>query len=206
MSETNKSILSHVSIGTNDFDRAAAFYDKVMPAARLPAHRWNIPDAVAYGKAVPGILGPGTPIDGHPATIGNGVHISFTRRTQADAVNAFHAAALEAGAVRNEGEPGAEAALWACLITVASCATPMGTRSRRCIGMLRPVLRRRRRQGSEGGCAGGGALPGAIAETHCCLLTLVYKIRHAAFDIRTHVQHILCNRNTLSLEPELIPC
>ena len=32
MSETNRSILSHVSIGTNDFDRAAAFYDKVMPA------------------------------------------------------------------------------------------------------------------------------------------------------------------------------
>ena len=52
MSETNKSILSHVSIGTNDFARAAAFYDRVMPALgcrRMAEH----PGAVAYGKEYP---------------------------------------------------------------------------------------------------------------------------------------------------------
>jgi len=31
MSDDIPSILSHVSIGTNDFDRAVAFYDLVMP-------------------------------------------------------------------------------------------------------------------------------------------------------------------------------
>src|SRR3954462_5330154 len=91
------------------------------------------------------------------------------------------------------------------LITVASFVTPMGTRSRRCIGMPKPVLRRRRRGASERSCAGvagGGGLPGAIAETQCCSFTVVYKIRHTVFDIRTHLQHILCIARRCPLEPE----
>jgi predicted enzyme related to lactoylglutathione lyase len=31
MTDENPSILSHVSIGTNNFARAVAFYDKVLP-------------------------------------------------------------------------------------------------------------------------------------------------------------------------------
>jgi catechol 2,3-dioxygenase-like lactoylglutathione lyase family enzyme len=102
MSETNKSIPPHVSIGTNDFDRASVFYDKVMPALgcrRIEEH----PGAVAYGKEFPEFWVQ-VPVNGHPATIGNGIHISFVADSK-DTVNAFHAAALEAGAV-NEGEPG----------------------------------------------------------------------------------------------------
>jgi catechol 2,3-dioxygenase-like lactoylglutathione lyase family enzyme len=102
MSETNKSILPHVSIGTNDFDRAAAFYDKVMPTLgcrRIEEH----PGAVAYGKESPEFWVQ-VPVNGHPAMIGNGIHISFLADSAAS-VNAFHAAALEAGAM-NEGEPG----------------------------------------------------------------------------------------------------
>ncbi len=30
MADHNPSIMHHISIGTNDFDRAVAFYDKVM--------------------------------------------------------------------------------------------------------------------------------------------------------------------------------
>jgi len=102
MSETNKNILPHVSIGTNDLDRAAAFYDKVMPA--LGCRRIEeLPGAVTYGKQFPEFRVQ-VPVDGHPATIGNGVHISFLADSR-ESVNAFHAAALEAGAV-NEGEPG----------------------------------------------------------------------------------------------------
>ena len=81
MSETNKSILSHVSIGTNDFDRAAAFYDKVMPALgcrRIEQH----PGAVAYGKEFPEFWVQ-VPVNGHPATIGNGIHISFLANSAA---------------------------------------------------------------------------------------------------------------------------
>jgi catechol 2,3-dioxygenase-like lactoylglutathione lyase family enzyme len=102
MSETNKSTLPHVSIGTNDFDRAAAFYDKVMPA--LGCHRIEEhPGAVAYGKESPEFRVQ-VPVNGHPAVIGNGIHISFVADSK-DTVNAFHTAALEAGAA-NEGAPG----------------------------------------------------------------------------------------------------
>jgi len=31
----NPSMLSHISIGTNDFERAIAFYDAVLPTFRL---------------------------------------------------------------------------------------------------------------------------------------------------------------------------
>ncbi len=44
------------------------------------------------------------PIDGAPATVGNGTHLAFFA-TSREAVDAFHAAALEAGAT-DDGAPG----------------------------------------------------------------------------------------------------
>jgi catechol 2,3-dioxygenase-like lactoylglutathione lyase family enzyme len=102
MSGSDTNIPSPVSIGTNDFERAAAFYDKVMPALgcrRIEEH----PGAVAYGKEFPEFRVQ-VPVDGKPATIGNGVHVSFLADS-IDAVNAFYAAALETGAAEG-GVPG----------------------------------------------------------------------------------------------------
>jgi catechol 2,3-dioxygenase-like lactoylglutathione lyase family enzyme len=98
----NPSILSHVSIGTNDFARALRFYDRVLPALgckRIMEH----PGAAAYGKLYPEFWVQ-TPIDGGPASIGNGTHVGFVAPTK-DAVHAFYDAALAAGAT-GEGEPG----------------------------------------------------------------------------------------------------
>lgn len=56
MSDEKFNILSHVSLGTNDFERAVAFYDKVLPilgCRRIMAH----PGAVAYGKQFPRSFG-----------------------------------------------------------------------------------------------------------------------------------------------------
>ncbi|WP_338873327.1 VOC family protein [Myxococcus stipitatus] len=102
MSGDNPSILSHVSIGTNDFARAVAFYDRVM--ATLGYGRvLDFPNAVAYGKQFPEFWVQ-TPLDGSRANVGNGTHFGFIA-TSKQAVNAFHEAALAAGAT-NDGAPG----------------------------------------------------------------------------------------------------
>jgi catechol 2,3-dioxygenase-like lactoylglutathione lyase family enzyme len=101
-SNDNPSILSHVSIGTNNFEQAIAFYDAVLltlGCQRLMNHL----DAVAYGKQYPEFW-VNAPIDGQPATVGNGTHIGFIAPTKA-AVHAFYAAALAAGG-QEEGAPG----------------------------------------------------------------------------------------------------
>ena len=105
MADTNPSCLSHVSLGTNQFDQAVAFYDQVLPTLgckRILAH----PGAVAYGREYPEFWVQ-TPIDGQPATVGNGTHFGFVAPDKA-AVHAFYQAALDAGAV-GEGEPGPRA-------------------------------------------------------------------------------------------------
>jgi catechol 2,3-dioxygenase-like lactoylglutathione lyase family enzyme len=102
MTDVNPSILSHVSVGTNDFDRAVQFYDRVLASLnvkRLMEH----PGAVAYGKVYPEFWVQ-TPIDGKAAAVGNGTHIGFFATSKAE-VDAFYRAALAAGA-KEDGAPG----------------------------------------------------------------------------------------------------
>ncbi len=102
MSGENPSVLSHVSIGTNDFERACKFYDAVLPALgcrRIMQH----PGAVAYGRRFPEFWVQ-SPVDGKRATVGNGTHIGFVAATK-DAVRGFYDAALKAGA-GDDGTPG----------------------------------------------------------------------------------------------------
>jgi catechol 2,3-dioxygenase-like lactoylglutathione lyase family enzyme len=96
------SIMSHVSIGTNDFDRAVAFYDRVLETlgyGRILEH----PGAVAWGSSFPEFWVQ-APIDGRPATVGNGSHFGFIAPDKVS-VHAFHEAALAVGAT-DEGAPG----------------------------------------------------------------------------------------------------
>ncbi|TLX62251.1 VOC family protein [Stutzerimonas nosocomialis] len=100
--DSNPSILSHVSLGTNRFDEAAAFYDKVLSTLgcrRVLEH----PGAVAWGRDYPEFWLQ-RPLDGRPSSCGNGTHVGFIANDRA-AVDAFHAAALAAGAT-DEGAPG----------------------------------------------------------------------------------------------------
>lgn len=102
MTTQNPSILSHVSLGTACFDEAVAFYDKVLAplgCTRVLEH----PGAVAWGREFPEFWIQ-TPIDGAPASAGNGTHIGFFAADRA-AVDAFYRAAIAAGA-RDEGAPG----------------------------------------------------------------------------------------------------
>ncbi|OZG74982.1 glyoxalase [Hahella sp. CCB-MM4] len=102
MSDDSPSIISHVSIGTNQFEKAAAFYDKVLGAIgcrRIMEH----PGSIAYGKQYPEFWLQ-TPLNGEPATVGNGFHIGFMVPSK-ERVDAFYQAAVDAGA-SGEGEPG----------------------------------------------------------------------------------------------------
>lgn len=105
MTDANPSILSHVSIGTRDFERATRFYDAVL--ATLDCRRiMEHPGAVAYGRVYPEFWVQ-LPIDGKPASIGNGTHFGFFAASRAQ-VDAFHAAGIAAGAT-DDGAPGSRA-------------------------------------------------------------------------------------------------
>lgn len=102
MSDDNPSILSHVSVGTNHFDRARAFYDAVLPTLNIGVVMEH-PGAVAYGRQYPEFW-VCTPHDGRPASVGNGFHLGFFAASR-EQVDAFHQAALRAGA-SCDGPPG----------------------------------------------------------------------------------------------------
>ena len=94
--------ISHMSLGVKDVAKAAAFYDAVL--ATLGVTRIMAVDgAIAYGRAYPDFW-INLPLDNKPATIGNGSHVAFAARTQAE-VDAFYAEALKQGAT-DEGAPG----------------------------------------------------------------------------------------------------
>ena len=100
--DSNPSAISHVSLGSNRYPQACAFYDAVLAPLgirRLMEHA----DAAAYGKAFPEFWIQ-APIDGRPATVGNGTHVGFMAADRAQ-VDAFWQAALAAGA-QPDGPPG----------------------------------------------------------------------------------------------------
>ncbi len=100
----NNTVLSHITLGTNDYDSASRFYDAVL--APLGFNRVPKPDGkpplYAKNGEMPHIY-LYKPYDGRPATWGNGTHIAFLAESR-DIVNAFHAAALNSGG-SDEGEP-----------------------------------------------------------------------------------------------------
>ena len=88
-----------------DIDRAAAFYDAVLSTLGL-ARRKQRPGAIGYGPA-----SRAAPVfwilarrPQNSASAGFGLHVSFQAPDRAS-VDAFHAAALRAGA-RDQGSPG----------------------------------------------------------------------------------------------------
>lgn len=99
----NPSIISHVSLGTSDLKRAAAFYDAVLAAIGAKRVFEHEGAAIAWGRMFPEFW-VGLPHDGGRAESANGVHMAFFARNRAE-VDAFHAAGLANGAT-DDGAPG----------------------------------------------------------------------------------------------------
>lgn len=99
------SVISHITLGTNNRERSAKFYDAVLGAlgfSRLPKPPEK-PLAYERDGQMPTIY-IYTPEDGRPATWGNGTHVAFVAQTRAQ-VHSFHEAAVSLAGMC-EGEPG----------------------------------------------------------------------------------------------------
>jgi catechol 2,3-dioxygenase-like lactoylglutathione lyase family enzyme len=106
-------MFTYLTLGTNDLERAIAFYDAALAALGLKRCVTDDPDwdciAAGWGTYEDGgarqlALWVCKPFDRQPATIGNGTMIAF-RAGCWKAVDDFHAAAVANGG-RCEGAPG----------------------------------------------------------------------------------------------------
>ncbi|WP_252181070.1 VOC family protein [Azospirillum sp. B4] len=96
-------IYTHVSVGTNDLGKARGFYDSVLGKLGLKRVADLGDNGSIWGEDKPSFFVL-KPANGQPATVGNGVTVSFEAPNRA-AVDAFHAEALAQGGVC-EGKPG----------------------------------------------------------------------------------------------------
>ena len=98
-------MIGYVTLGTNDLERAASFYDdllKLIDAGRFMQEETFV--AWATSPTTPGISVT-RPFDGKPATVGNGTMVALLVKSPGQ-VDALHAKALELGGT-DEGAPGA---------------------------------------------------------------------------------------------------
>lgn len=100
-------MIGYTTLGTNDFERATAFYDELLEG--MGAKRLQTSERYAYwGKRPgPGMLAIFKPYDGESATAGNGTMVALGLRSQAQ-VAEMHARALRLGA-SDDGAPGSRA-------------------------------------------------------------------------------------------------
>ena len=96
-------MFSHVMIGTNDLDKAKAFYDTLLgtlgvPPGRVDRHR-------VFYRTPTGTFSVSKPIDGKPATFANGGTIGFLAASPEQAA-AWHAAGVANGGTTCEDPPG----------------------------------------------------------------------------------------------------
>ena len=102
MPQLPDSVMSHVSLGTNDYPRAKAFYDQVLATLQIRCVM-DFPGGAGYGRKFPEFWIQ-VPHDGKAANVGNGVHIAFLANSKEE-VDAFHAKALSLGGT-DDGKPG----------------------------------------------------------------------------------------------------
>jgi catechol 2,3-dioxygenase-like lactoylglutathione lyase family enzyme len=99
--------LGHSTIGSNDLDRAKAFYDALLGSAGVAPLFEHPSGGRVYGRDGRIFLVVLGPYDGKPASVGNGSMSGFSFDTREE-VDAFHAKALALGGF-DEGAPGERA-------------------------------------------------------------------------------------------------
>ena len=98
-------MFSHILVGTNDVLAAKKFYDAVMGTLGITSGDLNEEKQRVYYRSPNGSLIITKPIDGNPASVGNGSTIGF-KCASAEQAKAFHDAAIVAGGTSIEDPPG----------------------------------------------------------------------------------------------------
>jgi catechol 2,3-dioxygenase-like lactoylglutathione lyase family enzyme len=100
------SMFTHVTVGTNDPDRARQFYDAVFEVLGIPGQ--HTPKGAVYFNPDPaaatGMFGVVTPRNEEPACFANGGTVGFKAESTAQ-VDAWYAAGMANGG-SDEGPPG----------------------------------------------------------------------------------------------------
>ena len=117
-------MLDHLGLDVLDYERSKAFYERALAPLGIGLIMEPVPGVGALG--IKGSRTSGSAGAGRPAQ--SGVHVAFAAPSR-DLVDAFHAAALEAGATDNGG-PGVRESITPTT-TGRSCSTRMATTSRR---------------------------------------------------------------------------
>ena len=103
-------MFSHIMVGANDVQKSKVFYDAVLGAL---GHEPGVIDdkgrCFYYTKT--GIFSISKPINGEPASHGNGSTVGFAAATPA-AADAWHAAGLAQGGTTCEDPPGVRGGLY----------------------------------------------------------------------------------------------
>jgi predicted lactoylglutathione lyase len=97
-------MIGYVTLGTNDIERAATFYDQLL--GEIGAKRFMQTETfIAWAVSPQGpALSVTKPFDGNAATVGNGVMVALAMDSR-DKVDALYRKAIELGAT-DEGAPG----------------------------------------------------------------------------------------------------
>jgi len=97
-------MFSHIMLGSNDIDRSQRFYDAVFGAMGGKPARKDDKGRIAYVHNS-GVFMVSPPIDGQPATRGNGSTIGFTMDSP-EQVHVWQEAGVAAGGTAIEDPPG----------------------------------------------------------------------------------------------------
>lgn len=104
-------MFSHVILGVNDLEASRHFYDALLGTLGIKpgVHNHNGEAGRYFYRTATGLFGITTPINGEPATHGNGSTIGFAMASPEQA-DAFHAAGVANGGTTCEDPPGWRAA------------------------------------------------------------------------------------------------
>ncbi|ARN75658.1 VOC family protein [Oceanicoccus sagamiensis] len=97
-------MISYVTVGTNDFARAEGFFNELLVELNV-AQSMKTDRMIFWADESQGVgFSVVKPLDGEPATVGNGVMIALSAKDKDQVDRAYHKALSLGGT--DEGEPG----------------------------------------------------------------------------------------------------